>query len=380
MNSSFKLCAVGDVSVYGRYANSPVLNVFSSIATEFESADLSIINLENPLIQAECGKPVEGKCTLRGSTGWASVLKATGINLVSLANNHMMDYGEEGLYSTMKALESVGLNYVGAGKDKQDANQPVFMEVKDQTVAVIARSSVVVASKSYAGDQTPGIAFLDIPETIKIIKECKEKSNTVILIIHWGIEQYKYPTPDQRRLAKEFIQAGVDIILGHHPHVLQGAETIEGSLVYYSMGNFLFDEFNWTFINNDGTPQESRFRLSESNRQSGLMVLQSSGTRYEHRFIPTVIMNDGTIAFDKSSRRLSEFKKLCDRLNLPGYKILWKLYSAKMEWGLRIKPLIRGKFTWEKIKKIRLSHFRQLFSTLKRALKITSEKSTNPYD
>lgn len=380
MNSDFTLCSVGDISFYGPHSDTPSSDVFASVSPIFKTSDLSVINLENPLVDDENVHPVEGKCTLRGSAAWAGILKESGINLVSLANNHMMDYGKDGLFSTMTALETMGLPFVGAGKNRKDANQPLFMKLHENTIAFIARSSVVVASRCYAGDHEPGVAFLDVDETLNTIRECKKQADCVVLIIHWGIEQYLYPTPDQRILARELVQAGADIVLGHHPHVLQGMEKINGCPIFYSMGNFLFDEFNWSFINREGNPQQSRFKLSEKNRESGLFVIHSSGKKREYRFIPTVIANDGIIHLDESPKRLNEFKKLCSRLNVPLYNKVWKLYSLKMEWGLRIKPLMGGEITWARIKKIRPSHFKQLFLTLKRSLKITSEKSTNPYE
>lgn len=291
-----------------------------------------------------------------------------------------MDYGEDGLFSTIAALEEAGLPFTGAGKNRNEANKPLFMNLNGHNVAVIARSSVVVASRCYAGEQEPGVAFLDLTETVNTIIECKKQSDCVIVIVHWGIEQYEYPTPEQRSMAKKLVQAGADIILGHHPHVLQGIETYDGSLICYSMGNFLFDEFNWSFINREGKPHQSQFKLSENNRKSGLTVINSSENKHTYRFIPTLITNDGIIKLDKSQRRLTAFKKLCLRLNSPAYDFIWKLYSLQMEWKIRVKPVMGGDLTWSRIKKIRPSHFKQLFLTLKRSLKITSEKSTNPYE
>lgn len=379
MSSGFSLCAAGDVSFFGDRADAPMMEVFSSVAPIFKGVDLSVINLENPLISSEKGQAVKGKCTLRGSVGWADIMKQSGINLVSLANNHMMDYGSDGLFSTMDALENVGLPYLGAGRNKEEAERPFFTELNGCKIAIIARSSVVVASKCYAGDQEPGVAFFDATETLNTIRECKKKSDCVIVILHWGIEQYEYPTPDQRRLATVLVRAGADMILGHHPHVLQGIETREGGFVSYSMGNFLFDEFNWSFINREGKPQQNRFKLADNNRKSGLLIVHSSGKNHNHQFIPTRIEADGLITKDENPLRIAEFKKLCSRLNIPFYDMIWKLYSLKMEWGLRVKPIV-GDLNWTRIKKIRPGHVRQLAATLKRSLKITSEKSTNPYE
>ncbi len=117
MNTVFTICSAGDVSFQGRLSDTPSKDVFSNVAPFFEQSDLSIVNLENPLVDVESAQAVLGKCTLRGAEGWADILKQSGVKLVSLANNHLMDYGPEGLFSTLSALDRAGLPYIGAGKN-----------------------------------------------------------------------------------------------------------------------------------------------------------------------------------------------------------------------------------------------------------------------
>jgi hypothetical protein len=377
---SFEIYSVGDISFEGYYSDNPQNDLFSSVINLFKAADIVIANLENPLLEMNQGTPVSGKCTLRGCTGWADVIKGAGISLVSLANNHMMDYGEEGLSSTLEALERVGLHYVGAGKNYTDANKPLYLDINGNKVAVLARSSVVVASSSYAGDNIPGVAYLDVDETLKNLSACKKIADYVILIMHWGIEEYDYPSPEQRKLAKKIIDSGADIILGHHPHVIQGAEKMKNGFVHYSSGNFLFNEFNWSFINMDGESQETISRLSKKNREGMILDVEFKDAQIIFNSVHTRINSSGDVVLDDTRERKKEFEKLCRRLHWPGYRFGWRLYAAHREFVLRILPLVKGKFTWEKIKKIRPGHFKQLFFTLKRSLKITSEKSTNPYE
>jgi hypothetical protein len=380
MNVEVKICAAGDVSFYGSHSETPSFKTFSSVASEFKAADLTIVNLEHPLIEIGAGTSVKGKCTLRASTGWADVLKEAGVNLVSLANNHMMDYGEEGLVSTMSAIEKAGLAYVGAGKNRIEANKPLLLTIHGKKVAILARSSVIVSSPSYASENTAGIAFLDIEETIKTIRECSTLSACVILLIHWGIEQYKYPTLDQRRLASKFAGAGINIILGHHSHVLQGIERMGSALVAYSLGNFLFDEFTYE-INTPHGFSDSHFRLSKENRE-GIILTISITDKNVSSFKPTfsIIGENGEILLDQDHSRVPNFDTLCKRLTWPLYEGWWKLYSLKREWNLRIKPKVFPKGFLRKLLKVRPQHFFELLNSIKRSSKITSGKSTNPYE
>ena len=203
---SISIVAVGDISFMGRHCDRPSLQVFATVTKMLKKADMTIGNLESPLTLKDNAIP--GKCTLRGNTGWAKILKIASINIVSLANNHIMDYGEEGLHNTIDSLKQFGIRYVGAGNNIQEANAPIFLETTGGRIAVLARSSVEVKSRCYAGKDLSGAAFLDIDETLDNIRLCKKQSNMVLLLVHWGIEEYFYPSPKQRALGRRFFEAG----------------------------------------------------------------------------------------------------------------------------------------------------------------------------
>ena len=340
--------------------------------------DLVIANLENPLVDEGCSVP--GKCTLRGTVGWAQVLKDMGIHAVTLANNHIMDYGKEGLCSTLDALDQAGIQYVGAGKDIKAAESPLLFNLNGKKIALIARSSVVVASPSYAGESEAGVAFFDLDQTREMVGRLKKQSDYVVLLLHWGLEEYLYPSPDQRTQAKILVEAGGDLILGHHPHVLQGTERISTGLVNYSAGNFFFDEFYWSFINRDGEPQETLSKLSDDNRKGMIFQVDFSDRHLKYACTPTFIEETGIIRVEQVPVRMKQMKRLSAALKWPFYSRLWRLYAVKKEFQLRILPMISGKLTWSTLKKLRFHHFKQLFGAIKRSSKIASEKSTNPYE
>lgn len=353
----------------------PSKDIFMLVQNIFDNADLVLANLENPL--TEVGKPTPGKCTLRGDPGWALVMKEVGFSLVSLANNHMMDYGPEGLFNTIEALESAGIKHVGAGMNVEEAYAPIIVQIKERNIAFFARSSVIVTSPSYAGPTTPGVAFLDMDELKDGIAQSRKVADQVIVLLHWGVEEYAYPAPAQIDLARQLIVAGADVLIGHHPHVLQGMHRIEKGLVAYSLGNFLFDEFIW---NTGGASKDMLITLSESNRKG--MILQMSWDRTGLADVSKVFtrINSRGIILDDDPERVDEFKRLSIPLDRALYKSWWHFYAIWREWDLQVRSNISPSRIMKNLLKIRPRHIAELIRTIKKSLNIAMGKSTNPYD
>jgi poly-gamma-glutamate capsule biosynthesis protein CapA/YwtB (metallophosphatase superfamily) len=291
-----------------------------------------------------------------------------------------MDFGEAGLLETIAFLDRAGILYVGAGKNLEEALKPVIVSLGQTRIAFISRSAVIVSSKTHAETSCAGIAPFDLREAIDTITACKKKAGIVILLIHWGMENYSFPSPEQRLWATKIVEAGADAILGHHPHVLQGIERIGSALVAYSLGNFLFDDFTCE-IHTSHSLTESDIRLSLENKK-GLALTISFDEKNAATFEPTfsIIGENGKIYLDQNSDRVPNFEALCKRLTWPLYARRWKLYSLKREWDLRIKPKVFPRGFLRKLLKVRPQHFIELFNTIRRSSKITSGKSTNPYE
>jgi poly-gamma-glutamate capsule biosynthesis protein CapA/YwtB (metallophosphatase superfamily) len=377
---SITLAAAGDIFMGEKADSQPsILSSLDRLKSHLGDATLLVGNLEGPFTSS--GHPQQGKCTLKSDPAWAEQLRISGFRVMSLANNHTMDFGVEGLLCTMDTLRKSGIGFVGAGKNMEEACRPLFLECGEQKLAFLARTSVIVTSPSYASRTMPGVAFLDISDTKTAIKECRKQADIVILMLHWGIEHYSFPSPEQRKLAQELINAGTDLILGHHPHVLQGIERFNKGLVCYSLGNFIFKDFQWSFIDGGGQRRERRIALSQAHRQSGLLTINIAGKNIgEYNFLPTYINADGTVSLDDTDARKHSFYGLSIKLMKPWYQYFWWSYSVNREWALRMKPLFRGTLSWSKLMKLRPKHIRQLLKTLQRSVKITTEKSTNPYD
>lgn len=374
-----QIAAVGDISFEGRNAEHPNPKAFAAVAPWFRKADIAIGNLENPLIDS--GEPIAGKCTLHGHTGWADVLSASGIKIVSLANNHLMDYGLAGLSSTMDALKRAGIACVGAGLNESDALAPLILKIHDQKLAFIARSSVEVSSQCFAKGSQGGVAKFELDETIGTAAKAKQRVDHVFLIIHWGLEEYAYPTVKQRNDAAVLMDAGVDCILGHHPHVAQGYEKITGKPVFYSLGNFMFDDFDWPHEDAEGKKINAHITLSEKNKTGTIAILEAAdkAIRIEELLITKVV--DAAIAVQPDNRKEARrLRRISAMLSMPGYAAFWKMYSICKEFQLRVaKQIPLGKIV-KNFYKIRPAHFKRLVVAILKSAKIVSGKTTNPYE
>jgi len=212
---------------------------FSAVQEALTNADFTFVNLECCI--ASSGYPEPGKeFTFRGPPDSARALKIGGIDVVSLANNHAKDYGDKALSETIEGLDAEGISRCGAGMNSAEAYQPCYLESHGVRVAFVAFTWVVPAGWA-ARNSTPGVATTYNTEMVaRTIMEAKKSSNYVVASFHWGIELARSPGAAQRELAHLAVDSGADLVLGHHPHVVQGFELYKGRLISYSLGNFVF--------------------------------------------------------------------------------------------------------------------------------------------
>lgn len=191
---------------------------FRNVKPYFEADDLTIVNLEGPLTTG--GKRAEKTFAIKGEPSYTQILSEGSIELVSLANNHTNDYGEEGMNQTKKALKEADIGYfIGSTIE--------YREVNGIKLAFIGETG-------WDKSQTTKDRIR------KRIKEAKSKADLVFIMFHWGIEREHYPNSIQKELAYLSIDEGVELVLGSHPHVIQGIETYKGKNIIYSFGNFSF--------------------------------------------------------------------------------------------------------------------------------------------
>lgn len=212
---------------------------YTDVKDLLQQPELTIANLETPV--TDHGELLKKEYNYRSSPLALPALKEAGIDLVNLANNHVMDYGTEGLLDTMDHLDNTGILHVGAGRDSAEAFKPVIVVKNGMKIAFLGFSHVVPDVSWKAGIKHPGVAdAYDYKAPVAAIEKARAEADLVVVIAHWGVERTDTPVAYQTDLAHRFIEAGADLIIGGHPHVLQSIEAYKGKWIAYSLGNFIF--------------------------------------------------------------------------------------------------------------------------------------------
>jgi poly-gamma-glutamate capsule biosynthesis protein CapA/YwtB (metallophosphatase superfamily) len=236
-----KVTLCGDIALCGNAATLITKNQTDELAKDFQEifkrSDLFIANIECPLTDSD--EPAwKHFTTLKGPRQGGSVLHRLGVDIGSLANNHIADYGLAGLKDTIAALEEQGITPIGAGPTPKEATKPVIFKIHGVSVAIIALAQPEIAA---AKRGKWGAGILNESVVIQQITELKRSADIIIVYPHFGVEWFNYPTPQQVKMCRTMIDAGAKLVIGHHPHVPQGFEHYNGGFIAYSLGNFIFD-------------------------------------------------------------------------------------------------------------------------------------------
>jgi len=171
-----------------------------------------------------------------------------GIRAVTLGNNHMFDCLDAGFQRTTRLLDEMEVLWCGAGRDLEEACQPAITEINGISLAFIGAVDNSSGAYRFADPVSSGVAPLDTEDLCKRITKLKNHVNHIIVSPHWGEERFRIPSPKQQKQARAFIDAGAGMVLGHHPHVLQGMEYYRGKPIVYSLGNFFANPVHWTRV------------------------------------------------------------------------------------------------------------------------------------
>jgi poly-gamma-glutamate capsule biosynthesis protein CapA/YwtB (metallophosphatase superfamily) len=233
--SSLTIAFVGDVML-GRGVTQALDGNWEAACAEVQpwlaEADFAFGNLESPLTMSLLSSPpVGGRYDLRAPLEAVAALRAGGFDLVSLANNHALDAGETGLQETVEALRAAGIGALVNGGAVESMDCPSLPS---------CRSADLPGYGFLAFDDS--VAPLDVESAAEAVAAAARRSNVVVVSIHWGGEYQASPSPRQRAIARALADAGAGLVVGHGPHVLQRVEWVGGTLVAYSLGNFLFDQ------------------------------------------------------------------------------------------------------------------------------------------
>ncbi len=209
--------------------------------TEIQAADFFMTNEEFPF--STRGTPAPDKqFTFRVYPEKVKLMQEMGIDLVTLANNHALDYGRDAMLDTIDTLDHAGIRHVGAGKNLTEARKPAIVELNGRTFAFIGATRVYPEADWAAGTDSAGMfsAYDGGAALAEEVKAAKQQADYVIAYVHWGIEREEMPNEVQKSIAHRLVDAGADLVVGAHPHVLQGLEYYQGVPIAYSLGNFVF--------------------------------------------------------------------------------------------------------------------------------------------
>ena len=247
----FTLCFAGDVSLADDAVTIAQMNaspngiedcISAQLRQTMRDADCMILN--NEFTYSTAGAPLAGKAyTFRSNPEHVTILQELGVDAVCLANNHVYDYGEQALLDTFTTLEDAGIPYFGAGRNIQEATAPYYIEMQGKTIAIVAASRAEKNKMTpQATDDSPGILrCYDTTLFLEEIKEAKKHADFVIACVHWGTEYSEELEQVQIDTARDYIDAGADVIIGAHPHILQGMDYYHNAPIFYSLGNFWFN-------------------------------------------------------------------------------------------------------------------------------------------
>jgi hypothetical protein len=245
------LSFAGDISFADGYANMSAYHkrggidscILPNVRARMAAADIMTIN--NEFTYSRRGTPLPGKAfTFRADPSMVQNLPALSVDLVSLGNNHVYDYGPNALLDTLDTLSGAGIPYAGAGRNIEEAKEPVYFISGGMKISFVCATQIERSTRftKEAGADSPGVLRTDDSDLcLGAVKTAKANSDFVVVFIHWGTEGTNYFGEDQQNLARQLIDHGAGLIIGCHPHVLQGIEYYQGVPIVYSLGNFWFN-------------------------------------------------------------------------------------------------------------------------------------------
>lgn len=320
---TLKINAVGDIMMGRRIASNveklggDFIPVLQDVAPVLSKADIVFGNVEAPFTDRTkglAGIKEGGKYVLKNPVKSFDAFKMCGFNLVSLANNHILDYYKEGVLDTYRLFEENGIAHSGTGENLEKAREPAIIEKNGVKVGLLSYTDMAeIVYKGnppisfIAGKDKFGVAPKKRDYIIEDIKKTKPSVDLLIISLHWGIEESFDIADYQIKMAHEFIDSGADIILGHHPHQFQGIELYKGKPIFYSLGNFVFDQ-------NDPENQEG-FIASLEYEENELKDL---------KLLPIRTINKSKVVLvkgDEAQQLLERQRLLCDKLQTKSFCI-----------------------------------------------------------
>ncbi|WP_207536136.1 CapA family protein [Desertivirga arenae] len=243
MKENVKLFIAGDYCSANRIERlaeaGEVGKIFNDLLSHIQSADLSIVNLECVVTSSDQVIEKTGPA-LKAKPSAIKALKDAGFDMVTLANNHIMDFGAEGLSNTIKCLKENNTGFVGAGMNSSEASETSYITLKGHRIAIVNISENEFSTTS---DDSPGAHSLNVIQNYHILQKARQQADFVILIVHGGHEMYQLPSPRMKELYRFYAEAGASVLINHHQHCYSGFEVYKEVPIFYGIGNFIFDAY-----------------------------------------------------------------------------------------------------------------------------------------
>jgi poly-gamma-glutamate capsule biosynthesis protein CapA/YwtB (metallophosphatase superfamily) len=349
-NRTLRLAAVGDLLLTSTDSGASEMRDHRLFADDvrqlFADCDLVFGNLECTL--AGDGRTIPTEPRVVANEQHIRGLRTAGLSLVTVANNHTFDCVETGYAKLRGVLNEIGLPHFGAGMDLNEATAPLFMECNGLRIAFMAAVDQRSSPYRFAAVDQWGVAGISIDRMVAQIQSLRLQADHVVVSLHWGEERFLIPAPEQIEQAHALVDAGASLVLGHHPHVIQGVERRRDAAIIYSLGNFIADPVY--FCNGD---------VMNWNRveRTGCIALAdfSEGELTKISYIPTY--DDGKLVrLDRSGigqRRIDKATRaVAGGVALPRYR-------RHFFWVKVVRPAI-AKLRWSELMKLRLRHVRRL--------------------
>jgi poly-gamma-glutamate synthesis protein (capsule biosynthesis protein) len=266
----------------------------------FQMADVAMVNLECPITTR--GKKFDKPFNFRMDPKFVSAIKNAGIDIVNIANNHIFDYDNVGVFDTILYLDSLGIHHVGGGRNNDEAHRPVLVHVSGRRIGFLGYYEGGEAPAATA--TSPGVARRDIGLITRDVQALRSQDSVdyVVVNLHWGTEKADTPDTWQVEFAHKIIDAGADAVVGHHPHVLQGIERYKSGVIAYSLGNLIFGG------------------NSRSSYDTGILEIVLRESRVDYRFIPVRVTD--WKAHELKAESADSLRNYVDYLSIPLSKIM----------------------------------------------------------
>jgi poly-gamma-glutamate synthesis protein (capsule biosynthesis protein) len=353
---NIRLAVVGDLLLTTPYSATTPGRGMEALSAEireiFSSCDLVFANLECTL-PAE--KLIATEPRVLTTERQLESLAAAHINLVTLGNNHAFDTFDEGFYKTTQKLDQLDIHAFGAGYNLKQASIPSVFTINGISIAFLAAVDRSSGMNSFATENSSGVPQLNSEIICTKIRELKLENDHVIFAPHWGEERFRFPSSQQIEQAHAFIDAGASLVLGHHPHVIQGTEHYKNGFIAYSLGNFLTNNVYWE---NGDILTWNRFE-----RTSEIVLIELEGLQISNiQQLPTYD-NGEEIVIEKSGWGDKCLKKADHYLEKGVTPADYQREAFRVRTLLPFKNQLR----WENLRRIRGGHF-------KKALKLILQK------